>query len=50
MQAIAISAAYLNDWPMLVVCPSSVRAMWAQEVGPFLRTTLRDVVLSQFVV
>ena len=32
VQAIAIASAYKSDWPLLVVCPSSLRSMWAQEI------------------
>lgn len=31
LQAIAIASCYAEDWPVLVICPSSVRAMWANE-------------------
>lgn len=31
LQAIAIACCYAEDWPVLVICPSSVRAMWANE-------------------
>ena len=30
LQAIAIMNYYHEDWPLLVVCPSSVRLAWAQ--------------------
>lgn len=31
LQAIAIACCYEENWPVLVICPSSVRAMWANE-------------------
>lgn len=31
IQAIAIACCYKPDWPVLVICPSSVRPMWARE-------------------
>jgi SWI/SNF-related matrix-associated actin-dependent regulator 1 of chromatin subfamily A len=31
IQAIAMACCYERDWPVLVICPSSVRAMWADE-------------------
>ena len=30
VQAIAISTYYRREWPLLVICPSSVRLVWAQ--------------------
>jgi SWI/SNF-related matrix-associated actin-dependent regulator 1 of chromatin subfamily A len=31
IQAIAIASCYEQDWPVLVICPSSLREMWANE-------------------
>eukprot|EP00960_Hanusia_phi_P032149 749710-Hanusia_phi.AAC.2 len=36
VQAIAIAAAYLDEWPLLIVCPSSMRCMWSQEMVNWL--------------
>lgn len=30
LQAIAVMSHYRSDWPLLVVCPSSVRLTWAE--------------------
>ncbi len=30
LQAIAVMSYYRSDWPLLVVCPSSVRFTWAE--------------------
>ena len=30
VQAIAIATYYCKEWPLLIVCPSSVRLVWAQ--------------------
>lgn len=30
LQAIAVMSYYREDWPLLVVCPSSVRMVWAE--------------------
>ena len=30
LQAIAVMSYYRSDWPLLVVCPSSVRLTWAE--------------------
>lgn len=32
IQAIATASAYLSEWPVLVVCPSSMRYVWSQEM------------------
>lgn len=36
IQAIAIASAYMTDWPLLVVCPSSMRNVWGQEIVRWL--------------
>ncbi|EFJ17354.1 hypothetical protein SELMODRAFT_233770 [Selaginella moellendorffii] len=36
LQAIAIAACYLNDGPLLVVCPASLRLVWAEELERWL--------------
>ena len=28
MQAICIAACYLEQWPLLIICPSSMRLVW----------------------
>ena len=45
IQAIAIAAAYMTEWPLLVVCPSSMRSVWAQELVRWLPglVSTRDV-------
>ena len=30
VQAIAIAAFYKHEWPVLVICPSSVKVSWSQ--------------------
>ena len=32
LQAIAVMSHYRSDWPLLVVCPSSVRLTWAEVI------------------
>jgi SWI/SNF-related matrix-associated actin-dependent regulator 1 of chromatin subfamily A len=34
--AIAIAAHYQDEWPMLVVCPSSMKYTWASELEKWL--------------
>jgi SWI/SNF-related matrix-associated actin-dependent regulator 1 of chromatin subfamily A len=36
VQAIALCAYFREDWPVLVVCPSSMRLSWAQEFERWL--------------
>lgn len=32
IQAIAIARVYMDDWPLLIVCPSSLRLNWKEEI------------------
>ncbi|KAA6361014.1 MAG: putative helicase carboxy-terminal domain protein, partial [Streblomastix strix] len=32
LQALAISCAYPEDWPLIVICPSTLRFHWADEI------------------
>ncbi|CAL1526744.1 unnamed protein product [Lymnaea stagnalis] len=36
LQAICIASYYRNEWPLLVVCPSSVRFDWSQQICKWL--------------
>lgn len=36
LQALAIAAYYHNDWPLLIVCPSSLRFQWKDEILSWL--------------
>ena len=36
MQAICIAACYPKDWPLLVVCPSSMRLVWYEALLQWL--------------
>jgi SWI/SNF-related matrix-associated actin-dependent regulator 1 of chromatin subfamily A len=36
VQAIAIARYYKDNWPVLIVCPSSLRSAWEQQVGKWL--------------
>ena len=38
IQALAIASAYRQDWPLLIVCPSSVRFTWRAAVFRWLPT------------
>ncbi|KAI8476387.1 MAG: P-loop containing nucleoside triphosphate hydrolase protein [Monoraphidium minutum] len=41
MQAIAMAACYPEDWPLLVVCPASLRTMWREKLREWLPPRLR---------
>lgn len=36
VQALTIARYYMDDWPLLIVCPSSLRLTWA--AGTVLRS------------
>ncbi|KAI6174901.1 putative SMARCAL1-like protein [Aphelenchoides bicaudatus] len=36
LQALAIARAYPSEWPLLIVCPSSVKYSWKQQIQQFL--------------
>ena len=38
MQAIAVAAYYRSDWPLLVICPSSLRVSWAEAFEKWIPT------------
>ena len=41
VQAIALLAAYRDDWPALVLCPSSLRDTWAAALDTWLPPSMR---------
>lgn len=40
-QAITLAACYPADWPLLVVCPTSLLSNWAVELEAWLPPTLK---------
>jgi len=49
IQALAVSFVFKNDWPLLVICPASLKFTWRDEVVkwlPGLDTT--DVQIIEF--
>ena len=38
LQAIAVMSYYHSDWPLLVICPSSVRLAW----GEVRKSSIKD--------
>lgn len=43
IQAIAVAAKYMEDWPILIICPSSVRMSWANEFMNWLHVKEEDI-------
>lgn len=41
MQAILIAAAFEESWPLLIVCPSTLRQMWENSLKEWLPESLR---------
>ena len=36
IQALAIASYYQEDWPLLIICPSSLRLTWASEIEKWI--------------
>ena len=45
IQALAIASAYQNDWPLLIVCPSSVRYSWRSAIFRWLPSVPEEDVI-----
>lgn len=43
MQAIAAMAAYRDEWPALITCPTSTREAWREAMYDWLGVDDRDV-------
>ncbi|XP_015784832.1 SWI/SNF-related matrix-associated actin-dependent regulator of chromatin subfamily A-like protein 1 [Tetranychus urticae] len=43
IQAIAISYYFRDDWPLLIVCPSSLRFQWKRSIGEWLDCVREDI-------
>ena len=43
LQAIAIAVYYRKEWPVLIVCPSSLRIAWGQQIEKWLPNEPLDV-------
>ncbi|UKK03009.2 hypothetical protein MACK_003111 [Theileria orientalis] len=42
LQALAISAFYQKDWPLLIICPSSLRYQWMEQCMTWLPHLVRE--------
>lgn len=42
VQSICIAANYVEKWPLLVICPSSVKLMWKDALVRWLPSTVQD--------
>ena len=40
VQAIGLSSYYINEWPVLVICPSSLKFAWRDEISTWLNELL----------
>lgn len=43
LQAIALASYYREDWPLLIITPSSIRLQWAEQLQRWLRLPEADV-------
>ena len=51
-QALAIASYYREEWPLLIVTPASIRAIWAEEVErwyPFITPKDIHIITSRYV-
>lgn len=43
IQALAIASYYRQEWPFIIVCPSSVKFMWKENAKRWISNSIRDV-------
>lgn len=43
LQGIGIAHHYRDEWPLLIICPSSVRMSWASEIVKWLEIPPEDI-------
>jgi len=32
IQALAVSSVFIEDWPLLIICPKSLKLTWKEEI------------------
>ena len=42
VQAISLSSLYQKDWPVLVICPSSLKFAWRDEIAQWLKEIIKE--------
>ena len=43
IQAISIAYLFRNDWPLLIICPSSLRLTWRDEIINWAKVITEDM-------
>jgi len=36
IQALAVSSVFMEDWPLLIICPKSLKLTWKEEICKWL--------------
>lgn len=47
IQALSIARAYSSEWPLLIVCPASVKYSWKQQILRFLPSISRVAIIEK---
>jgi len=42
IQAISISILYRSEWPLLILCPSSLRLTWRDEILTWAKMMIKE--------
>jgi SNF2 family DNA or RNA helicase len=48
IQALSIAYIYKNDWPLLIIAPSSLRYTWKEEIKKWIPTINADKDIQLF--
>ena len=43
IQALAVASVYIQDWPMLIICPKSLKLTWRDEIRRWLPMYAREI-------